>query len=145
MSTNLKTGKLITMQAEEIIAYLSSGMAERAALVSAVTNVLEPPTGWMMQGEYPNGEDDFFPVLCRFIPLHGLFHVALCCPDKDNPEWLLVFIANEGDEVMLLKQCDVFIPKVMNQVLSLTAFLHARGYLLNDIAYALVMESRPLV
>lgn len=140
MSMTLRLGELAAMSASEVAAYRCTGTTARAELVSAVTNVLEPPAGWMMQGEYPDGEDDFFPVLCRFIPPHGLFHVALCCPDHDTPAWLLVFIAAEGEQVILLKQCDVFLPQVLNSSLSLTARLDDRGHLLSDIAYKLAIE-----
>jgi len=141
MSSTQQTRKLFTLGAAEVAAYRNAGLAARAALVQMVTSALKPPTGWTMEGELQNDGDDFFPVLCRFIPSHGRFHVALCCPSDSEGAWLLVFIAAEGEKVLILRQCDVFKPWVVNHSLLLTARLDASGYLLDEITNSLATKS----
>lgn len=141
MNSTQQTRKLINLGAAEVAAYRNAGLAARATLVHMVTSALKPPPNWIMEGELQHEEDDFFPVLCRFIPPHSRFHVALCCPSDSEGAWLLVFIADEGEKVLILRQCDVFNPWVVNDSLMLTAQLDASGYLLDEVTDFLKLKS----
>lgn len=140
MRNIITTDVLKTMIPCEFEDYRACGSDFRREMTHAVMRELSAPDGWDMNGEYRCEFGGLFPVQCRFTPEHGRFHLALCSPGDISPAWLMVFVADNGCPVSVIRMLPVFDPQLISHTLSLTARLDKDGYSAASIISTLSME-----
>lgn len=132
--------QLSDISKKNISHYQRADAGFRCALTQEVMSNIEVPQDWLMEGEYPTEEDDYFPVVCRLLPKNLQFHLSLCCPSDIYSGWLLIMIANQGDTVIVIDQFPLWVTDAINQSVRNVVELARMWDDVDDIIVALISQ-----